>query len=207
MARKTKEEARETRDKIVSAAIDIFYEKGFANTTLEEIARRADVTRGAIYWHFENKLDVFLEIHARFHTSLMDMLLHELESTTASPLRQLEDLTVRLLCEIQTDEHKQRLLSIFILQLENCPEMAPLADRTREAKAQSLAVFSRFFTNAIKMGDLPSTRDPDLLALAFFCYLSGVATEYLRTPSLFDLNREAPALVKLFLEGLMHCGQ
>lgn len=205
MVRRTKEEAQETRDKIVSAAIDVFYDKGFANTTLEQIASAAEVTRGAIYWHFKNKLDIFLAIHSQFHTSFMDMMLQELESTSAPPLRKLEDIAVKLLREIHTDRHKQRVLSIFILQSENCPEMAPLFDQKRIAKAQALEIFSRFFASAVEKGDLPSSRDPDLMALSFFCYLSGIVTESLGTTSLLELDRHAASLVNLFFEGLKHC--
>ena len=206
MARRTKEEAQETRDKIVSAAIDVFYEKGFSNTTLEQIASAADVTRGAIYWHFKNKLDIFLAIHSQFHTSFMDMMLQELESSAAPPLRKLEDIAVKLLREINTDKQKQRVLSIFILQSENCSEMAPLFEQKRAAKAQALEIFSRFFASAVQKGDLPSSRDPDLMALSFFCYLSGILTESLGTTSLLELDRQAASLVNLFFDGLKNCG-
>jgi len=55
MARKTKEEAAETRISILMAALDLFAEKGYSRTTLLNVARRIGMTRGAIYWHFENK--------------------------------------------------------------------------------------------------------------------------------------------------------
>ena len=55
MARKTKEEARETRAAIQKAALALFATRGISETTLSDVARTAGVTRGAIYWHFENK--------------------------------------------------------------------------------------------------------------------------------------------------------
>ena len=54
MARKTKEEALETRNAILDATVRVFAAKGAANVSLADIAREAGVTRGAIYWHFAN---------------------------------------------------------------------------------------------------------------------------------------------------------
>ena len=59
MVRKTKEEAQETRNAILDAAERVFQERGVSHTSLAEIATAAGVTRGAIYWHFANKSDVF----------------------------------------------------------------------------------------------------------------------------------------------------
>ncbi|MBV5333220.1 TetR family transcriptional regulator, partial [bacterium] len=59
MARKTKEEAQETRKAILDAAETVFQERGVSRTSLAEIATAAGVTRGAIYWHFANKAELF----------------------------------------------------------------------------------------------------------------------------------------------------
>lgn len=56
--RKTKEEAEETRKAILRSALDTFYEKGYSKTTFDEIARRINLTKGAVYWYFRNKPDL-----------------------------------------------------------------------------------------------------------------------------------------------------
>ncbi|MBC8206550.1 MAG: TetR family transcriptional regulator [Kiritimatiellales bacterium] len=55
MARKTKEEAAVTRERMLTAALDLFTEKGYSRTTLVDIAKRIGMTRGAVYWHFDGK--------------------------------------------------------------------------------------------------------------------------------------------------------
>src|SRR5690606_27022813 len=55
MARRTKEEALETRDRLLDAAAAVFCDKGVTNTSLCDISKAAGVTRGAFYWHFRNK--------------------------------------------------------------------------------------------------------------------------------------------------------
>lgn len=55
MARKTKEDAQVTRDSVLLAALDLFSEQGYSLTTFSDIAKKIDMTRGAVYWHFDNK--------------------------------------------------------------------------------------------------------------------------------------------------------
>ena len=58
MARRTKEEAQQTREAILFASLDMFCEKGYTRTTFDEIAKKINLTKGAIYWHFRNKPDI-----------------------------------------------------------------------------------------------------------------------------------------------------
>lgn len=60
--RKTKEEAEATRQAILQSAMDTFYEKGYSKTTFDEIAKRINLTKGAVYWHFRNKPDLIAAI-------------------------------------------------------------------------------------------------------------------------------------------------
>jgi TetR/AcrR family acrAB operon transcriptional repressor len=55
MARRTKEDAQVTRESVLIAALDLFSEKGYSRTTFSDIAKRIKMTRGAVYWHFDNK--------------------------------------------------------------------------------------------------------------------------------------------------------
>src|SRR3712207_207132 len=57
--RKTKEEADATRRALLKAALVVFSRRGYAATTLEEVARAANVTRGAVYWHFGSKAELY----------------------------------------------------------------------------------------------------------------------------------------------------
>ncbi|TXD80322.1 TetR family transcriptional regulator [Mitsuaria sp. TWR114] len=59
MARRTKQEAQETRARLLDAAEQLFHERGVSRTSLQDIAQAAGVTRGAVYWHFEDKVQLF----------------------------------------------------------------------------------------------------------------------------------------------------
>lgn len=62
MSRKTKEEAQETRSKIISSALALFVKKGYDNTTFNDIAAKLKMTKGAVYWHFESKAELLSEL-------------------------------------------------------------------------------------------------------------------------------------------------
>lgn len=66
--RRTKSEAEQTRNSILDAALTLFDEQGYTQTTLSSVARKAGVTRGAIYWHFENKDEILVALtQEQFH--------------------------------------------------------------------------------------------------------------------------------------------
>ena len=57
--RRTKEEAAVTRATVLKAALTVFSAKGYAAASLDDVAKTAKVTRGAIYWHFKSKADLY----------------------------------------------------------------------------------------------------------------------------------------------------
>jgi TetR/AcrR family acrAB operon transcriptional repressor len=59
MARRTKAEAEQTRQQILKAALDLFVEKGYERATFEDVAGRIGLSKGAVYWHFKSKPDLF----------------------------------------------------------------------------------------------------------------------------------------------------
>ncbi len=61
MARKTKQQALETRQHILDVAMRLFSQQGVSATSLAQIAQAAGVTRGAIYWHFKDKSDLLVK--------------------------------------------------------------------------------------------------------------------------------------------------
>lgn len=89
MARRTKEEAQQTRCHIMSTALDLFCSQGLAKTSLTDIARAADLTRGAIYWHFKNKDELFISLWQELCSPLAHQLDACLNPDEPDPLGQL----------------------------------------------------------------------------------------------------------------------
>ena len=65
-ARLTREQSRsQTRLRLLDAAEELFAERGFGGTSLEQVAERAGFTRGAVYWNFEDKTELFAAVVER----------------------------------------------------------------------------------------------------------------------------------------------
>ncbi len=89
MVRRTKDEAEQTRDAILDAAERVFHRHGVARTSLEQIARAAKVTRGAVYWHFKDKLELCEAMMQRVFLPQEDMLEQLAIQNSATPLDDL----------------------------------------------------------------------------------------------------------------------
>jgi TetR/AcrR family acrAB operon transcriptional repressor len=62
MARKTREEAMETRGRLLESALEIMIEKPFSKVSTIEIAEKIGLSKGAVYWHFKNKNDLLINL-------------------------------------------------------------------------------------------------------------------------------------------------
>ena len=116
MARRTKEEAEETKKAICLAALDIFCEKGYSRTTFDEIAKRINLTKGAIYWHFRNKADILTEIIRKGFTISQSLL-----SINLTQVNSIYDLKNYILSEIkliQDNKIYKKFLFFVIFQME-----------------------------------------------------------------------------------------
>ncbi len=63
-----------TRERILDVALELFNERGYDKTSLRVIAERLGVTKAALYYHFERKEDILLELHLRLHALGNDVL-------------------------------------------------------------------------------------------------------------------------------------
>ena len=91
MPRRTKEDALKTRQLLIESAIQQFALRGVTSTTLADIADAAGVTRGAVYWHFASKAELFNEMWQQ-QLPLRDLLQHEFpQKESQDPLSTLPD--------------------------------------------------------------------------------------------------------------------
>ncbi|TIW03265.1 MAG: TetR family transcriptional regulator, partial [Mesorhizobium sp.] len=135
--RRTKAEAEQTREAVLAAAIDVFLERGVTRATLEQIASAAGVTRGAVYWHFRDKQEIFAALERRANMpneAFGDRLTARLAAQTdLDPLRELADAIREGLQAFETHPERSRILSILWLRCEYSEDMLPVVTRQREA--------------------------------------------------------------------------
>src|SRR3954468_23535016 len=86
MARRSKEDALATRARLLDAAELVFQAQGVAGTSLNDIAVAAGTTRGAIYWHFRDKADLFTAMMDRVSLPLQEAMAHIVAAEGGDPL-------------------------------------------------------------------------------------------------------------------------
>ncbi|WP_227624759.1 TetR family transcriptional regulator, partial [Klebsiella pneumoniae] len=106
MARKTKQQARETRQLILDVALRLFSQQGVSSTSLATIAKAAGVTRGAIYWHFKNKSDLFNEIWELSDASISDLEIEYRAKFPNDPLSVIREILVYVLEATCVSSHR-----------------------------------------------------------------------------------------------------
>lgn len=79
----TKKKSREKRiNDITNAAIDVFLEKGYENTTVEEIAKRAGVSKGGLYHYFKSKEMILIMVNQKISENIAKMMITAGEFTS-----------------------------------------------------------------------------------------------------------------------------
>jgi len=187
MARKTKAEAAETRLKILDAAELLFFERGVAQTSLEQVAEAAGVTRGAIYWHFSNKVDLFRALHERVRLPQEQIVERAAVEGHPDPLGLIEQVALDCLKIVTSDLRQQRVFTILLLRCEYVGEMAEALKRQQDADEVMRNNLLRIFTMARENNSLSSAWTPVIAARAFESMMRGLWADWLRFGRGFDL--------------------
>ncbi len=202
MARRTKEEAEQTRNDILDAAEQMFFERGVARTTLEEIARAAGVTRGAVYWHFHNKVDLFDAMQARARLPQEDVIECLLSRETDRPLEHLACTLKDILQVMATDLRRQRVFTILFHRCEYVEEMRTVAQRKQDRTDQMLDRLIRFFELMAQRGELSPHWPPASAALGMHALMVGLLNRMLDGDNPESLVTMAQECVTAFFTSL-----
>ena len=202
MARRTKEEAQETRSRLIDAAERVFHEKGVAHASLEEIAAAADVTRGAIYWHFKDKAELFDAMMQRVVLPVEAMLEGADCCEKANPLELLRTATVDVLLRCARDARTQRVFEIAYHKCEYVGDAAGVRDRHVASQQDCLGTIEAGFRACMKCGQLPKSVDPREAAIGVLSLVSGLIANWVLAPKTFSLENHAESLVDTFFRGL-----
>lgn len=116
MVRRTKEEAEQTKQAILDSALELFYEKGFARSTFDEIAKRISLTKGAVYWHFRNKADLLAELMRQKFLAHRDKI--ESGGCVANSIADIREHFKNIALSIENDADFCRFLFFVVFQME-----------------------------------------------------------------------------------------
>jgi len=202
MVRRTKTEAAATRDALLDASLVVFRDRGVAHTSLEEVAAAAGVTRGAVYWHFMDKADLFTALCERVQLPMEAMLAIAGETRHDDPLGALRALAVDCLTRLASDPRTQAVFDVIFHKCEFAAGMASVVKRQHSTDSGCLASVERVLKQAVALRQLPRDTDTRLAAHCMNAYMVGVMHEWVQRPEAYDLKRAAPRMIDVFLAGL-----
>ena len=202
MVRRTKDEAQETRNRILDAAEHVFSERGVSRTSLEDIAQAAGVTRGAIYWHFKDKSDLFAAMVNRVTLPMEAMVARSSDESVEDPIASLKACAVNALKSTATNPQVQRVFDVVTHKCEYLGEMAGVFGRISSIQKGCVDRSEQAIRNAIKRGQLPASVNPRLAAVGLDAMLYGLISNWLANPGYLPLERQAEAMIDLYFGGL-----
>ncbi|HCW0178155.1 TPA: acrEF/envCD operon transcriptional regulator [Citrobacter freundii] len=201
MARRTKADALKTRQHLIETAIVQFAARGVSNTTLNDIADAANVTRGALYWHFENKTQLFNELWLQ-QPPLRDLIQEQLVGRWGdNPLQRLQERLVVGLQYIAENPRQQALMQILYHKCEFHNDMI-----SEQAIREKIGINHLDMRIALQQcmdeGLIATGLDLDVIIIILHGSFSGIVKNWLINPMSYDLYKQAPVLVDNVLKML-----
>jgi AcrR family transcriptional regulator len=178
------------RERIVSAAVELFYERGYEHTTLEAVAERLGVTKPFIYAHFEAKTELLAEICGRGISSSLRAIDGVL-AMDASPTEKLRILGQRFVTSVLEN---QKPIGIFTREEKNLARKD--FKRISEMRRSFDAKLKGLLNAGIRRGEFHMV-DPAIATLAIGGIVSWTYVWYRRNGrlSLAELADELSALI------------
>jgi TetR/AcrR family acrAB operon transcriptional repressor len=204
--RRTKEDAEVTKRNLLDAGLIVFSQKGYAATRVEDIAKQANVTTGAIYHHFEGKSDLYsalVDLNSAKANQLAEQILQE----GGTPATILRHLLVRLFQFAEEDEEYRAVVELSINMTGFVPELDEITEQILEGRRQLAQFLSNLIREGIKAGEFRHDVSPEDAALALVGFMNGMGLIWVQDPEHFSIKERAENLVDSFLSGILIDGR
>ena len=163
--------SKETRELIISSAIENFLKKGYAKTTLEDIVRHVGLTRGAFYWNFESKRDILQVIENRYEQFYLDIYEnYEVFDSAYDTLRCL------LIHNLRKKNSPNPYNIIIRYKVEASEELSDLTERQKRLDQKFLGILASEIERGQEQGTFPREESARFLAMVIYTFLLGFDT-------------------------------
>lgn len=188
------------RRQILAAALDVFSRQGYAGTTLDDITAAANLSKGAIYWYFESKADLFATMLGE-RASIFSQLLEDAARAANGALAALHAMWLRWMEALETDRDYQAYVRLAHLRVEVADEPRESLDARRAEERRTQALVLERFIGAVAAGELPAALDVEAAALSFVGAGNGLVRAWLLVPETFSPRALAPRIWALLAAG------
>lgn len=179
---------------IFQAAIDVFSEYGFAKATMDQIAAKANVAKGTIYYHFKSKEELFVFLVKEGTELLQESVLTHIPETASATAK------IQAIIRAQLAFFKEYRDFCIIILREAWGENGRQREFRRMLVHYVHAIQS-IVESGVETGELV-TPNAEAAAWSLFGAISITALHHLFMDRDCDLDKLAPTLQKMLLEGL-----
>jgi TetR/AcrR family transcriptional regulator, acrAB operon repressor len=202
MARRSKEDALATRAHLLDVAEHVFLAQGVAGTSLNDIAVAAGTTRGAIYWHFEDKADLFNAMMDRVALPLQRALSFVEEAPEADPLPALKKALRLALRQTVTDPQTRRVFEVATHMVEYVDSLCAVRKRHLMMRGIWIDRFRDALRKSAAARGVRLTTPAAVAAHGLHALLDGLVQNWLLDPAEFDLEAVGMKTLESYLRGL-----
>lgn len=192
--RKTREQASETRMKILQVAEKYFIEIGYNNVTLQSIAAEAGVTTGALQWHFKDKIGVLLAIRDSVCWPILALSKRTADNSLDNPKRSLVTAIEKMLHDCEHNKNTKKILYIMAAQKEISKIRSDNIGLERLARSTVYNIFK----GLEESGEICSPWTSKSAAQNFFFSLQGLYNDWLED-SRINLSSDGVSLMHAML--------
>lgn len=202
MVRRTKEEALQTRSQLLDAAERLFHAQGVSRTSLQEIAVGAGTTRGAIYWHFKDKADLFNAMMERVSLPLEETINHLGEDPLADSVMDIRTSVHNALMLMKNDLQMRRVFEIATHQVEYVEELKAVKERHLRVRNECLAKLERGMSQAALRHHIELDLPAAAAAHGLHALVDGLIQNWLLDVNAFNLVDCGVRSVDVYMKGL-----
>jgi TetR/AcrR family transcriptional regulator, acrAB operon repressor len=202
MVRRTKEEAQETRHRLLDAAEVLFQAQGVSQTSLQQIADQAGATRGAIYWHFKDKAALFNAMMERVKLPLEAAVAEAARGADVDSVDAVEAQMVEALKIMTSDLQVRTVFEIATHKVEYTQEMESVQQRHMNSRSACLVDFEKAMRATASRSGIELPIPVSVAAQGLHGLITGLIQNWLLDPGSFDLVRTGRASIRTYLAGL-----
>ena len=130
--------AEETRERILDAALRLFRERGFDETTMRDIAAEAGVATGAAYYYFRSKEELVMAFYVRTADEARALLPAAIARSNNLGKRLHEIISMKL---DQFSEHRRLMVALVRIGIDPSHPLSPFGAQTAPMREESIAAF------------------------------------------------------------------
>lgn len=200
--RRTKEDALHTRELLLDAAEVVFARQGVSRTSLQDVAQEAGLTRGALYWHFKDKADLFNAMMDRAVFPMENAIMGLTERPDKDPIGQIRNVLLGALKLIQNDERTRRVLNVATRKAEFVEELDAARVRHLNVHLRCRTHIEAAVKQAQKLGLIQPRPKALAVAVGLTALVSGLIELWMLEPTLFPLVKSGEQSLDTYLAGL-----